>query len=374
MALTPIGDIANNTFTQVASINWSTATDWDNAVDTNGVAHESTADTDFGDAATVQMGISPSYKSSPFAQYPLDEDTGSTVNDVSGNGEDGTNQGANQGVSGHAGTTAYSFDADNSEYVDTPVLNVTGDQVTVAAMINPTYYSKFSDKSYSRLVYLGEDYRPVGLVPYVHNSSDWEPYFEVQAGGSRATSGEPFLSQNASYNFDEWFTLVGRYDGSTVECWVNGSQENSASQSGNIDTSYYDDGGFIGTRGGSSEYFGGIAENIIVESRAWSDSEIQAYHDALTGGYLETSTKSFSGSETPNFQNLTYSLNGQTIDLKAIGSPGTASEEVVTQTLDGSSSYSLTWSNAHTDFRLRIEFSTTDPTVTPTFGEGELVA
>lgn len=373
MTLSPIGDIANNTFTQVASLNWSTATDWDNAVDEHAVAHESTANTDFNDATIVRMGISPSYVSSAFAHYPLDEDSGSTVYDVSGNSRDGSATNTpTQGVGGHGGTSAYDFEQSNGEYVDTPILNVTGDAVTVAAMIKQEYNS--SDK-YSRLVYLGEDYRPVGLVPYLHDSGDWEPYFEVQAGGSRETSGSPFQSKGATtFNYGTWYTIVGRYDGSTVECWVNKTQVNSASQSGNIDTSYYSNGGAIARRFGSGEYYDGIVDNVIVEARAWSNAEIESWHDALTSGYLETATKSFSGPETPNLQNLGYSLNAQTIDLKVIGSPGTASEEIVTQTLDGATSYSLAWSNAHSDFRLRPEFSTTDPTTTPTFSEGELVA
>jgi len=35
-------------------------------------------------------------------------------------------------------------------------------------------------------------------------------------------------------------------------------------------------------------------------------------------------------------------MHGETVDLDVIGSPGTASEEVVTQTLDGSTGYTLT--------------------------------
>lgn len=82
-------------------------------------------------------------------------------------------------------------------------------------------------------------------------------------------------------------------------------------------------------------------------------------------GSLTTATKSFSRQVTPDFVQLAYTLNGESITLTAIGSPGTASEEQVSQSLDGSSSYSLSWNDSHTDFRIKIELSTNDTSTTP---------
>jgi hypothetical protein len=76
----------------------------------------------------------------------------------------------------------------------------------------------------------------------------------------------------------------------------------------------------------------------------------------VESGTLTTATKSFGDSETPNLANLDYDLNGGGIDLTVIGSPsGTAESHTVT--LDGSASYSLSWSSSHSNFRTGCSLS-----------------
>lgn len=88
---------------------------------------------------------------------------------------------------------------------------------------------------------------------------------------------------------------------------------------------------------------------------------------------LTTATKSFSSAATPDLESLSYALNGGSIDVTAIGSPGAAGEERVTATLSGSSSVSLSWANSHTDFRLKFDLSLADPTnVAPELGRAGL--
>lgn len=96
------------------------------------------------------------------------------------------------------------------------------------------------------------------------------------------------------------------------------------------------------------------------------DTTFDLVYGVYDNGQITTSTKSYSSPRKPDLENLDYTLNGETIVVDVIGSPGTASEEVVTQTLGGSQSYSLSWSNAHTDFRVRPELSTSDRSTTPT--------
>mgnify|MGYP000291896600 CR=1 FL=1 len=89
-------------------------------------------------------------------------------------------------------------------------------------------------------------------------------------------------------------------------------------------------------------------------------------------GSLTTATKSFSTARKPRLEGLQYTLNGQSITIDVVGSPGTSSEEVVTQSLDGASEYALSWGSSHTDFQLEISISTSDDTATPTVDDADL--
>lgn len=91
---------------------------------------------------------------------------------------------------------------------------------------------------------------------------------------------------------------------------------------------------------------------------------------------ITTATKSFSGSVSPDLTDLQYALNGASISLDIIGSPGTSSEEVITQSLGGASSYTLSWGSTHTDFRAKATLSSPSrgPSSLPTLGQVKLVA
>lgn len=108
------------------------------------------------------------------------------------------------------------------------------------------------------------------------------------------------------------------------------------------------------------KYLDGGLAHMRIYDRVLSQSEIQAYIDAATGGSLTTASKSFSSGKQPDLQNLVYSLNGGSVDIDVIWSPGTASEEIVNSgTLDGTQTgVTLTWSSNHTNFRVRPNLST----------------
>jgi hypothetical protein len=88
-------------------------------------------------------------------------------------------------------------------------------------------------------------------------------------------------------------------------------------------------------------------------SATWLDLVEGVYYDAS----LTTATKSLTQSGQPDLVDLSYSLGSGEISLTAIGSPGTASEESVTQVLDGASSYTLSWTDSHTDFRVKVDIT-----------------
>jgi len=104
-------------------------------------------------------------------------------------------------------------------------------------------------------------------------------------------------------------------------------------------------------------------EQIRLEGQnqeSWGDTTVEMWYDdirvqAAGGAFFTTYTQSFSEPCQPDLQNLDYTLNGATVDLNVIGSPGTADEEIQTATLDGSSGFVLAWGSNHQDFRIQAE-------------------
>lgn len=147
-------------------------------------------------------------------------------------------------------------------------------------------------------------------------------------------------------NYDDWIHWEITFD------WPN---DQATVQATNIST-----GGSTSEVVNFANSSTGISE--IGESDAygsWTGGNTNdIFTDLVWGVYakssLTTATKTFQSPAQPRFTKLNYNLNGQDITLTAIGSPGTASEEQVSATLDGGSQYSLNWNNGHTDFRVKI--------------------
>jgi len=133
----------------------------------------------------------------------------------------------------------------------------------------------------------------------------------------------------------------------------------------------------IGNNHTDFSFLNGTVDEVRMYNRALTDAEVsELYNEVAAQGDLTTATKSFASPVKPDLSDLVYSLNGSggSITIDAIGSPGTASEEVVSQTLGGASSYSLTWSSSHTDFRVRPQLDHSDITKTPTISSIGLTA
>lgn len=99
-------------------LEWNSASDWDNAQSESGVVHEATANTDHDDATILKKGYaaaSPYEPHSLLVYYPEHEDSGTTLNDFSGNGNDASVSGATPNVSALLGTTSYDYDGSGDE-------------------------------------------------------------------------------------------------------------------------------------------------------------------------------------------------------------------------------------------------------------------
>lgn len=352
MPLSPIGDIGTATFSEDAefTVTWETATDWDNYTAISATEHAPERD-----ETRIRLGQENTHLS-PLAFWRFYTGSGTTLDDVTANANDGTLSGSYTWTSAPSPRFAGALSSGGDLQVDLGSLWSTRE---------PYYefecWFKPADTSLSQKIIEQES---MWTIFYNRNGRQ---EINFASFGSNSNLG-PTLSTGA------WHHVYARWHvGNEYFVYINGNQYSTADSDGLDPGAESNSCAMFKDPNGSEPFTGDIAE-----ARAWSGSSpaVSSVSDTLyaTSGSLTTATKSFGSGVAPNLQNLSYSLNGQSIDLDVIGSPGTGSEEIVTQTLAGASSYSLTWSNTHTDFRLRPKPSTGDGTVTPEFNRGELVA
>ena len=367
-----VGTGAIQTFTTGAApagLTWQAASDWDNAVSDPGSVHESTADTDHDDATVVKKG----YKAAnPFntglqGYWPFHEDSGSTAHDFSGNNFDGSiGSNITIGQSGLLGTSAFKFPGGNPNRDITPdIVTIGNDSVFSNDAITVMWWVNLNElTTESGGIHKWQGGNEWGLDIDENGDGSYSPRFLINDGGTQIIKG------TTTFNTGVWYHVAGVWNDGTMRIFVDGQEEDSLSGLGTIHKDTGDEvviGANVGPVDNGKAVTNGRHAGVRYFTRALSQSEIQdLYGTVRNESTLTTATKSFSSTSQPDLQNLSYSLNGETITLDVIGSPGTASEETVIQTLGGASSYSLSWSNSHTDFRIKANLSTSDATTSPT--------
>jgi len=277
--------------------------------------------------------------------YPLDEDSGSTANDRSGNGNDGTVSGATPGATGVLGTTCYSFDA-TDDYVTTGITTLPSNH-TFAAWVNLASVESGGNTSDGQFIVRSEGTDTATL----RNSSTGEWEFAVFDGSASTTQ---ISITGSTPTAGTWYHVVGVYDEDAGEgtLYVDGEVDGSDTSSFTLDTSATDIS--FGGRNDGTRPLNGDLDDVRIYNRALTATEISYLYEATTRPCLVTATKTHSSSVQPDLGNLNYSLNGEGATIYVIGSPGTASEEVQSAVLDGSTSFTLSWSSGHTDFRIDV--------------------
>jgi len=354
MGLGSIGDIGSTTFGSVQTLTWEGASEWDAAVSEEGVAHENTANVDHNNAALLKKGYpaaTPLFSTNLELYLPLNEDSGTTANDLSGNGRDmSVGSDITQGSTGLVGTTTYSWPGSNG--LDT---SIDYSRTTIASNSWSLVFWFLTNSSGEQTVH--GDSSVSGLHRWI----------QLDNQKLRFYNGSSYQYSNTTYTLGDWHMGAFVYDDSdgNVYFYLDGSPDGSQANGWSGSDNDFKLRKF-GNEKDDSRVLDGKYGQIMVTSSRLSDSQIQTYYDTVAGtSFLTGGTKSFSQSETPDLTDLNYTLNGETIDLNVIGSPGTASEEIVTQTLDGTTSYTLSWSGSHTDFQVKPDLSTADETATP---------
>ena len=217
------------------------------------------------------------------AAYGFDEGSGTTLTDLSGNGNNGAVSGATWSASGRYGG-ALSFDgATNWVTVNNSASISLTTGMTIEAWVKTP-----ADTNW-RCVVLKER---TGGLSYGLYSGDTNGY---PAGYIRPASDIDATSSSL-LPLNTWVHLATTYDGATLRLYVNGVQAAATAMTGNIVTSTSPLR--IGGDSVWGEYFKGLIDEVRIYNRALGQSEIQT-DMATPVGAAPVPTYSISGSVMP---------------------------------------------------------------------------
>lgn len=328
MALDDLDGIANVQFEQVPIVTWGSAQEWDNAVDESFVSHPS-------GTITMKPGIDSF------------EDLSNTDSAPSG-----------WNFSNASVTNNYASDGNLS------ISNGSGSSTIMQTDVNQTPEQTISFA-------FRETTSSGGISYWLENESG---NTILECGTSNPDHG--FYSGNGytcigNFSYEEWYRFEITFDWSNDQFDIDHipvtSSESSSSYTGEP---------FPNSSSEISKVYLGNRNDVWC-STGGTDPSATEWIDEIYGvpsySYLETTAKTIGSSSTPSFVELSYNLNSNgRIVLTAIGSPGTDSEESISQELDGASEYSLSWSNSHSDFRVLIEMYSNDRSTSPSLSSVSL--
>ncbi|MHC4532612.1 MAG: LamG domain-containing protein, partial [Planctomycetota bacterium] len=194
--------------------------------------------------------------------WKFDETSGTTAQDATGNGNDGTLNGDPQWVAGMLGG-ALEFDGDG-DYVDVgddPIFQITG-QITVACWIKVSQFTV----SWQAIFTMGDDSWRLQRQTSTDNLC-WA------CTGVTGTPGDWWLHGDVNINDGEWHHTAGVYDGSKYYLYVDGELDASKDTSGTMSISSYPVMIGANAQQGGRE-FEGLIDDVRVYKRALMDTEI----------------------------------------------------------------------------------------------------
>ena len=273
---------------------WSGQSDFDNAQHESGVHHSGPIGTDWAGSGTLEKGHPDEYDltdlPTPIAYYPLNEDSGTYVNDVFGI-RDMTNNGADVNVSGVAGSTGYDFfeDADRVTGVQHPELEQ-------AQNISVSLWFKMDDppdSSADRHHLFGygatfTDYLSF-LIFEGDNALDWHVE-NRNYSGSAAAEGNPSAG---TITTGTWYHAVGTFDGSVPEAtvYLNGTLQNSTTDAPTL-TPPNDGTDFaIGNLPWTDRAHDGQIQDVILWDETLTQEDVTELYDAVVNTSTWWSTK-----------------------------------------------------------------------------------
>ena len=205
--------------------------------------------------------------------WKFDEGSGSVAYDSSGNNNNGTIHGATW-TTGRLGS-ALQFDG--TDYVDCgsdSSLNISGSNgITYEAWIYP--YEWGNDGTIVR--------RGYNTDLDINNGVEFRWYLRGVGSVTKPVS---------DYSLNTWYHIVGTYDGSTMNLYINGENVASAPAIGTISPEDSPDSPvYIGREPKSGDYFKGIIDEVRIYKKALSAEEVLAHYQAGATGTLTGTVK-----------------------------------------------------------------------------------
>ncbi len=237
--------------------------------------------------------------------WPLSEDSGSTAYDRSGNGNDGTVNGATLNQTGILGTSSYSFDG-----TDDNVIIPHSTHIDLTSKFTISVWFKINDLSKNMTVYSkkesdSNDYKSNYKLTY--NESDDVLRFLI---GNSTGDGWTTIDYS-SLSKGTWYHTVGLWDGSDIAFYINSKLLNKESFTG-IPYSTTDNL-YIGDDIEYNSNFNGNIADVRVYDRALTEHEITSLYAASQRGRYVSSTKTTQSLYDVVKTNV--SLNGQTLTV-----------------------------------------------------------
>jgi hypothetical protein len=148
----------------------------------------------------------------PVGHWAFDDGSGSDANDSSINGNHGTIEGSYKWVTGRIGLYALEFSGGKVVVPDAAELRP-ADELTAAAWVNSTQSHAYS----ARIVVKGVDAGNLENFALQINSDDHVGWYVRDANTDMHSVGS-----DEEILHGEWYHIAGSYDGSAVNCYVNG--------------------------------------------------------------------------------------------------------------------------------------------------------
>ena len=213
-------------------------------------------------AALIWMGVEASGQTAGLvAAYGFNETSGTLVGDASGNGNNGTINGATRTTSGKYGN-ALVFNGSNALVTinDSSSLDLTTG-MTIESWVNPSVVNN----AWRDVIYKGNDNY------YLEATS---ASGSVPVGGGTFGTSDKVLYGTAALTINTWTHLAMTYDGTTMRLYVNGAQVASQAQTGMIATST--NPLQIGGDSLYGQFFRGTIDEVRIYNVALTAAQIQA--------------------------------------------------------------------------------------------------
>lgn len=210
--------------------------------------------------------VSKNLRTGLVGYWPMDEGSGTTAYDVSGNGSTGTliNSPTWQGISNCRVGGCLGFDG-ISQYVqvnNSSYLNPSSLTISVWAKSNTATWNDYGFLVSKRAVYIIHPTQGATSVSFYIFTTTW-----VSVGCTPSTA------------ITNWNLYTLTWDGTTLSCYINGALGSSVNPGGSINTT---DTGYltIGKDDEISRYFNGSEDDVRIYSRALSTTEVQNLYNS----------------------------------------------------------------------------------------------